>query len=51
MNAPVVQFYDKTAPEDVAKIFPDALKKTTLGCITFKIADSHIKKGMDQPLS
>ncbi len=51
MNAPVVQYNDKSAPENVLKNFPEAFKKTSNGCITFKIADSHIKKGMEQPLS
>ena len=51
-NAPAVQYHDKTNPENVMRVFPNGMKeKTSNGSITFKVADTHLKKGLEGPLS
>jgi len=52
MNCPAIFFYDKTAPEDVERIFPGSnTMSRSNGCISFKVSEAHLKNGMDLPLS
>ena len=52
MNCPAIFFHDKTAPEDIERLFPESkpIEKSN-GAISFKISEAHLKKGIDQPLS
>ena len=52
MNCPAIFFYDKTAPEDVERIFPGSnTMSRSNGCISFKVSEAHLKNVMDLPLS
>jgi hypothetical protein len=52
MNCPAIFYHDKTAPEDILRVFPDSkpLERSN-GCISFKVSEAHLKKGLDLPLS
>jgi hypothetical protein len=52
MNCPAIVFHDKEFPGEIAKLFPESMKnRSSNGSVSFKVADSHIKKGLDLPLS
>ena len=48
MNCPAIFFYDKNAPEDIERVFQGSkpMEKSN-GCISFKISEAHLKKGID----
>ena len=51
-NAPGVMYHDKQFPENVTRVFPGAIKtRTSNGSITFQVAEPHLKKGLELPLS
>jgi len=52
MNCPAVAYHDKTPPENVLRHFPEGMKnRTSNGSITLQVSSTHLKKGLDQPLS
>ena len=52
MNCPSIVFHDKEFPGEIVKLFPEAIKtRTSSGSISFKVSATHIKKGLDLPLS
>ena len=52
MSAPGVVYHDKQFPENVTRIFPGTMnKRTSNGSISFKIDETHLKKGLELPLS
>ncbi len=52
MNCPAIAYHDKNMPENVMRVFPDGMKsRTSNGSITLQVSESHLKKGIDQPLS
>lgn len=52
MSAPGVVYHDKSHPENIERMFPGVAKnRTSNGSITFQVGETHLKKGLDQPLS
>ena len=52
MNSPSIQYHDKQQPDDVMRVFPNAMKrKASNGSISFKVSEFHVKKGIEVPLS
>ena len=51
-NCPAIFYNDKTPPEDIERIFPGSNSMArSNGCISFKVSEAHLKKGIDLPLS
>lgn len=52
MSAPQIEFHDKELPENVVAAFPDGIKeRTSNGSLSIKLGSTHLKKGIDLPLS
>jgi len=52
VSAPGVIYHDKQFPDNVMSSFPGSIKqRTSNGSITFQVSDTHLKKGIEQPLS
>ena len=52
MSAPGIDYQDKDVPQEVKKNFPNSVTRyPSNGLISFKLGASHLKKGIDEPLS
>jgi hypothetical protein len=52
MSCPAIAYHDKTPPENVLRLFPNGMKnRTSNGSITMQVSETHLKKGLEQPLS